>query len=318
MPLRIGILEPEGFSPAAREELAAIGEVEAFDRGEARAFVADKQALFVRLGHRIDDHLLGDANDLRYLCSPTTALDHIDEPALQARGIKLLSLRGERAFLETIRATPEHALGLIVAVLRRYGRAFQHAANAEQDRNSLRGREVNGLQVGIIGYGRVGQQVARYLREMGASVLFYDIDEAVAGVEDERTRSIEELIDRAELVLLAATHNEANMGLISSALLDRLAGKYFVNIARGELVDEDRLVELVEQRHFAGVALDVITGELDAVNNLARLVELSAEHNLVVTPHIAGATQESMHRTEEFLAAALRRKVDQAGSRPGR
>src|SRR5204863_158441 len=79
--------------------------------GDLASFLAPLDALFVRLAHRIDRRLLDLAPRLRWVCSPTTGHLHIDEGALASRGVKVLSLRGERTFLETIRATPEHTFG---------------------------------------------------------------------------------------------------------------------------------------------------------------------------------------------------------------
>src|SRR5262249_45855879 len=96
--VRIGILEPDGFSPMARTRLQELGAVSDFAGGEVAGFTADKDVLFVRLSYRIDGAFVADAPSLRVLCSPTTGLTHIDTDALRQKQVRLLSLKGETAF----------------------------------------------------------------------------------------------------------------------------------------------------------------------------------------------------------------------------
>jgi D-3-phosphoglycerate dehydrogenase len=172
--MRIGILEPDGFSDASRARHSAVGTVDVFYGGDLGRFVADKDVLFVRLARRIDAGLLDLAPKLRFLCSPTTGHTHIDLDALAQRDIRLLSLQGETTFLDSIRATPEHAIGLMLALLRNYRSAFLDAANDHWDRDRCRGEELFGQEVGLIGFGRVGRHVAAYLQAFEAKVGYCD------------------------------------------------------------------------------------------------------------------------------------------------
>jgi D-3-phosphoglycerate dehydrogenase len=158
--MQIGILEPDAFSDRARERLSHLGRVADFDGSDVGVFLADKEALFVRLLHQIGTEILGKAPRLAYLCSPTTGHTHIDLAELAKRGIALLSLKGETEFLDGIRATPEHTMGLILALLRNYRAAFLSERNDHWDRDRCRGEELAGMPVGIIGFGRVGRRVA--------------------------------------------------------------------------------------------------------------------------------------------------------------
>ena len=139
--MQIGLLEPDNFSPTARQALLRLGPVEAWNGVGLADFLTNTEALFVRLGYKIDHAFLDKAPKLRWLCSPTTGHTHIDEAALRERGISLLSLRGERAFLESIRATPEHTFGLILGLLRKYRAAFLETLAGDWDRDRYRGEE---------------------------------------------------------------------------------------------------------------------------------------------------------------------------------
>lgn len=304
--MRIGILEPDGFSAAALARLAAIGSVSCYGGGPRAAFLAEIEALFVRLGHFVGDSLLSEAPGLKIVCSPTTGHTHLDLTALGKRGVAVLSLKGETAFLETIRATPEHTLGLMIALIRNYRLAFQDRQNAHWDRDRCRGEELAGMTVGIIGYGRVGRRVASYLDALGAQVSWCDPNVENGPPNHERRRSALEVIERSRMVVLAASYAEGQQPVLGLQEISALDGRYFVNTARGELVDELALLDAVEAGRLAGCAVDVIADENGAPAR-ERWIAAAANPSVIVTPHIAGATVTSMRATEEFLVEKLER-----------
>ncbi len=302
--MQIGILEPDGFSPEALACLRRLGEVRVFDSGDVAAFLAPVEALFVRLAHCIDSAFLEMSPRLRWLCCPTTGHNHIDEAALSARGVRLLSLRGEREFLETIRATPEHTFGLVLALLRRYRRAFDDVAVGRWDRDACRGDELYGNRVGIVGLGRVGSRLAAYFNAFGAHVTWVDPADVPSMPEWQRSPDIHRLIETSRIVVLCASYRAGQPPIIGKDEVDALEGRYFINTARGELVDEAALLAAVSSNRLAGVATDVIADE-NGNNRLSEWRALSPSRNLIVTPHIAGATFDSMKRTESFIADKL-------------
>ncbi len=302
--MQIGILEPNNFSPEALTYLKRLGEVRTYDGGDLPTFLAPLEVLFVRLGHRIDNTFLALSPRLRWLCSPTTGHNHIDEATLTARDIRLLSLRGEREFLETITATPEHTLGLIIAIIRRYRLAFEDVATGRWDRDVCRGDGLYGNRVGIVGLGRVGYCLASYLSALGASVSWCDPADVPSLPEWQRYTDILCLIKANNIVVLCADHCAGQLPVIGKKELDAMEGRYFINTARGELVDEDAFLAAVRSNRLAGAAIDVIANE-NGENRLAEWRELMTGRNLILTPHIAGATFDSMARTELFIVEKL-------------
>lgn len=302
--MQIGILEPDGFSPKALSTLRSLGEVQACDQAELPAFLEAQEVLFVRLAHRIDDAFLSMCPRLRWLCSPTTGHNHIDETALAERGVTLLSLRGERHFLETIRATPEHTFGLILALLRRYDKAFFGVAAGRWDRDACRGEELYGNRVGIVGLGRVGYRLASYCSAFGSSVFWFDIEEVPSEPEWFRMPDLTSLIEESRIVVLCANHRAGQPPIFRQEEIAALSDRYFINTARGELVDETALLAALRDDRLAGVAVDVIAAE----NGDCRLNEwraLMPSRNIIVTPHIGGATFDSMALTECYIADKL-------------
>jgi D-3-phosphoglycerate dehydrogenase / 2-oxoglutarate reductase len=306
--VQIGILEGDGFSEKALDILRRFGAVDAYAGGTLAGFLAGKEVLFVRLSYRIDESLLRLAPNLRYLCSPTTGHNHIDLKALAARSILLFSLQGEQEFLAGIRATPEHTLGLVLALLRKYRHAFLDLNNDRWDRDKYRGEELCGNTVGIIGFGRVGRILNDYFQVFGAKVYFCDPDSGATSKTAVRCDKLQDLIERSSIIVLCASHSERTGVLLAAEHIACMRGKYLVNTARGELIDEVALLEYIQHDHFAGVATDVVENE-SGPNRLRQWLEAAQGRNVIVTPHIGGATFSSMQATEEFVAAKLERSV---------
>lgn len=302
--MQIGILEGDAFSERALASLSAWGVVQIFDGTRLDNFLADKEVVFTRLGYRFDETLLSQAPLLRFLCSPTTGHTHLDEEVLRRRGVTLISLRGESAFLERIRATPEHTLGLVIALLRNYRYAFLDKLNPAWERERYRGEEIFGNKIGIVGMGRVGKVLARYFLVMGAEVGYYDPLPSATHPDCRRHADLECLIASSKIVLLSASYVSGQPPLFGMGEIGWLRGKYFVNTARGELVDEDALFAAIRRNELAGVATDVIAGE-NGGHRIYEWLAVAEERNVIVTPHIGGATFDSMRATEEFIVAKL-------------
>lgn len=310
MSVRILLSESEAFSPKALDRLRAEGEVTVadLDREGLTAALRDTSVLWVRLRHRIDREILDSAPLLEAVVSPTTGLNHLDTKEMERRGIHLLSLRGEVDFLRNVRATAELTVGLMLALLRKIPAAASHVEQGGWTRDLFRGGELYEKTVGIVGYGRLGRLVARYLQAFDANVLATDpyVDRSTvdAGV---RLMPLEQLLEQSDIVSLHVSLSETTTGLFDGSCFARMKpGSLFINTARGELVDENALIQYLESGHLAGAGLDVLAGEDSAGMGHHSLVRLAANRqNLIITPHIGGCTLESMHKTEEFLAGKL-------------
>jgi len=318
---RILVAESERFSPEAAELLRGAGRLELadLDRPGLLAALAGVEVLWVRLRHRVDEEVLSAAPRLRAVVSPTTGLNHVDLRAAAARGVRVLSLRGETDFLREVRATAEHAVGLMLALMRHIPAAAEHVRGGAWSRDRFVGSELHERAVGVVGYGRLGRIVARYLACFGARVTVTDPRLDGAALEPGvGAASLPELLEGSRLVTLHADLNEDNHGFFGRAELARMPpGALFVNTARGELVDEGALLEALRSGRLAGAALDVLAGESSAGMAGHPLVDYAREHgNLLITPHVGGATGESMARTERFMAARLLEFLSRAAGTP--
>lgn len=308
--MQVGLLEPDRFDPSAMARLRQMGHVLIpFDGRDLTEFLKSVQVLFARLAYPIDAALLARAPALRYLCSPTTGHAHMDEHALAERGIRIVSLRGEQAFLETIRATPEHTFGLVLALLRRYRGAFSHVDAGGWNRDLFRGEELYGQKVGIVGLGRVGFRVAGYCEAFGAQVSYFDTKEVKASSDWQRLPGVLQLIEANRIIILCASYTNGAPPVLGKAEIAAMHGRYLINTARGELVDEGTLLQAIESDALEGVATDVLSDETGA-HQLQRWNAAATRRNIIVTPHIGGATLTAMAKTENFIVGKLEKILD--------
>lgn len=305
------IAEPLHYAPEARSILASLGPVVEgpFDRTGLLAAVGSARVLVVRLAHQVDDEVLAAGPHLEAIASPTTGTDHIDVEAAEARGIRVVTLKGETEFLSTVRATPEHTWALLLALARHLPAAAASVAAGEWDRDAHRGTELAGKRLGILGLGRVGRLVAAYGNAFGMEVLGHDLVPAPAPEGVTIVPALADLLRQSDVLLVHVPLDDTTRHVVGAAELALLPpGALLVNTSRGAVLDERAVVDALERGHLGGVAVDVVEDER-AVDGHRRspLVAYARDRpdRAIVTPHIAGATWESMHRTEVFLAQRL-------------
>ncbi len=318
-PYRILNLEPDNYSTDALAILQSLGSVDRgpLTRRELLARIDDYEIVIVRLAHKIDREILDHARRLKVIVTATTGLDHIDLAYAEAKNIEVLSLRGETDFLRSIPATAEHTWALLLALVRRIPAAFQSVLAGEWQRDRFKGHDLAGKTLGILGLGRIGEMIARYGQAFGMRVLAYDPyrKDWLPGVE--RAANQSELLRQSQVLCVHVPLNEETENLLGAAELAQLPpGSILVNTARGQVLDETALLDALASRRLAGAALDVLWNERDAGSNLSALVQYARTHdNLLITPHIGGATYESMAATEIFMAHRLRAYLEsQRGS----
>jgi D-3-phosphoglycerate dehydrogenase / 2-oxoglutarate reductase len=309
---RLLIAESRDFSPAALQLLADNFAIDQADlsRDELLQCVADYDVLWVKLRNMIDQTVIQAGQRLKMIVTNTTGLNHIDLQAAEAQGVRVISLRGEVDFLKNIRATAELTIGLVLALLRHIPHAHQHVLNGQWDRSLFRGTEIYNKSVGIIGYGRLGRIVAKYLQAFDARPIVssreLDPGNLIDGFE---VTSLEQLLAQADIVSLHVNYEPQNQHMMGQLEFEQMKpGAYFINTSRGELVDEAALLHCLKSGKLGGAALDVVDQELERTDNRSPLTTYAQENgNLILTPHIGGNTWDSAYRTEEFIASQVSR-----------
>ena len=296
--LRILNAENRDFCEEARELLRSFAVLEEgdFDRPMLLREVGGCDALIVRLGHLVDDELLGAAAGLGVVATATTGLDHIDLRAAARRKVEVLSLKGETEFLMGVTATAEHTWALLLALIRRLPEAAMDVRRGGWQRDLFRGREL-GRTLGVVGFGRLGRMVAGYGVAFGMKVVVTDpVLPAVLPVGVLAT-SLDGVLADADVVSLHVPLAAETTGLIDARAFSKMRlGSVLINTSRGEVVDAAALVAALDSGRLAGAALDVVGGERQGAGSMVDhpLIAYAARHaNLLITPHIGGATWDS-------------------------
>ncbi|WP_329482647.1 2-hydroxyacid dehydrogenase [Kribbella sp. NBC_01484] len=245
------------------------------------------------------ERVLDSAPELRFLVVCRGGPVNVNVPAATKRGIVVASTPGRNAV-----AAAEHAVALTMSALRNLPR-LQRTLEQGEWRSDLYaydecGRELDGSTVGLIGYGAIGQRVARVMLAFGAQVLVADpyIDEAPEGIE---LVELDDLLRRSDVVSLHARLTDQTRGLIGAdqiALMPR--GAVLVNTARGGLLDYDATVDALESGQLGAAAFDVFPAEPVPAGS-----RLLTAPNVVMTPHLAGATRQTAHRAGSIAAEAV-------------
>lgn len=275
--------------------------------------IGSADVIWTRLAFDVDDTFLGNAGNLRAVVSATTGLNHIDLAACAARDIAVISLKGETAFLGGITATAELTFSLILEAMRHTGRAHQSVTGSGAwDRDRFKGLQLSGMTLGVVGLGRLGSMVAKYGDAFGMKVVYHDLlpDHMLSPPAFARRLPLERLLAESDIVSLHVDYRSQYRRLFDAAAFSRMKPTaWFINTARGELVDEEALVAALKGSVIAGAALDVIADEAErsrlGLNH--PLVEYArSSSNLVLTPHIGGACTDAMAAAERFTARKLR------------
>jgi len=302
-------LEPDHYSPVASSILLSLGEVTngPLTRAQFLQHIDEFDILIVRLGFQIDHEVLDRGSHLKVIVSATTGLDHIDITYAQTRAIAILSLQGEYEFLRSIPATAEHTWALLLALERHVPAAVLSVLEGKWDRDLFRGHDLAGKTLGILGMGRIGEKVAHYGMSFGMRVIAYDPLCVSWPKYVERTTNQKDLLQQSQVFSIHVPLNDETRGMIKTEELHFLPeDALLINTARGEILDERALLVALEQGRIAGAALDVIWNERIETPQRSALLRYAREHdNLLITPHIGGATFESMAATEIFMARKL-------------
>ena len=304
--LKLYIAERSDFSNEVFQELENRFEILDFKENiSIKEILKQVDIFWFRLAHKLDSTVLDKSTKCKYLLTPVTGIDHIDEKLCNELGIQIICLRGEVDFLKNVRATAEHTIALTLALLRKIHPAVSDVQSGNWNRDNFRGYELYEKKVGILGYGRLGKIVARYFHAFDCEISYFDIEEKIGDTFCVRLNTIESLFENNDIISLHIPLNEKTIGIINKDLLQKMkVNSILVNTSRGAIINEIDLLEVLKFKSIKGAALDVLDGEPNIQNS--ELVKYSKSNsNLIITPHIGGNTYESFAKTEKFLADKL-------------
>jgi D-3-phosphoglycerate dehydrogenase / 2-oxoglutarate reductase len=294
------VLVRESIADAGVELLRAKFEVTVDTESPLEQILGDYEALIVRSATKVTADVLAHADRLKVIGRAGVGVDNVDVEAATRKGIVVAN-----APESNVVSAAEHTIGLLVALARNIPQAHAALLDGRWERSKWSGVELADKTLGVLGFGRIGRQVAR--RALGLQMKVVAYDPFVGG---ERFRelgverlSLDEVLAGADFLTLHLPLNDDTRGSIDAAAFAKMRdGVRLVNAARGELVDERALVEALERGKVAGAAVDVFAEEPYSG-------PLLQAPNVVLTPHLAASTDEAQDRAgvivAEQVAAAL-------------
>lgn len=300
------ILIVDDLHPAFKESAAKLGyevhDQPLISRAETLAIVADYVGIAVRTKFLIDKELMEAAPNLKFVARAGAGLDNIDEAFAKQRGIALLN-----APEGNMDAVGEHATGLLLSLMNNFRNADAGVRNGIWDREGNRGYELKGRTVGIIGYGFMGKSFAKKLSGFDVNVIAYD--KYKTGFTDAYAKevSMEEIVKQSDVLSLHIPLTAETRQLVDDEyLLHFRKPIFFINTARGEVVNTKAVLAAIKNNKIIAAGLDVLEVEkFPALANQDWFNELKSSGKVVLTPHVGGWTFESYRKISEVLAEKL-------------
>ena len=260
--------------------------------------LANADALIVRSATQVTPALIEAAPKLRVIARAGTGVDNVDVAAATARGILVMNAAGANSI-----SVAELAIALMLSLARAIPAADASMKQGVWEKKRFMGTELRGKLLGVVGFGRIGREVAARARAFGMEIVAYDpfIAARAAEAAGVPLAELDDLLARADFVTLHVPALPETRHLINAARLAKMKkGVRIVNTARGELIDEAALAAAIESGQVAGAGLDVFDPEPPTDSRLTSLPQV------VVTPHIAASTTEGQELVGNETAIQVR------------
>jgi D-3-phosphoglycerate dehydrogenase len=299
---RVLIREP--IAEAGVELLRERFEVDVEPNGDLAERIGGYDAIVIRSATKLTADVLQRADRLKVIGRAGVGVDNVDVEEATRRGIVVAN-----APESTVVSASEHTIGLLLALSRNIPQAHAALKDGRWERSRYGGIELEGKTLGVLGFGRIGQQVARRGLGLGMRVVAYDpfvAKERFRELGIERAETPDDVYAAAEFLTLHLPLTDETRGSMGTEAFERMPdGVRLINAARGELVDEDALLEALRSGKVAAAALDVFSAEPYS----GPLLELD---NVVVTPHLAASTEEAQDRAGVIVAEQVAAALDGA------
>jgi D-3-phosphoglycerate dehydrogenase / 2-oxoglutarate reductase len=285
-------LESEGY------EVESVGN--ALDEVELIERIPGVHLLGVRSKTQVTAKVLEAADSLVAIGAFCIGTDQIDLAAASQAGIAVFN-----APFSNTRSVVELALAEIIAMTRRLTEKNELMHRGLWDKAASGSHEVRGRHLGIVGYGNIGTQLSVLAENLGMHVSFYDTADKLALGNAHRCSSLDELLERSDVVTLHVDGRPGNAGFFGAEQLAKMRpGSIFLNLSRGIVVDHVALREALTSGHLVGAAVDVFPKEPKGRGD-EFVSELRGLPNVILTPHIGGSTEEAQSDIGDFVANKL-------------
>lgn len=259
-----------------------------------KELIANYDGLMIRSEVKVTPDIIAAAGKLKFIGRAGTGVDNVDIPSATQKGIVVANVPGGN----TISAA-EHAIGLMLSLARNIPEAHKTLKNKEWKREKFTGTELQGKTLGLVGFGRIGREVAHRMLAFGMRVIAFDPfanAEFVKSIGIE-LKSLDEVYAESDYISIHSPLNDSTRNMINAETIKKMKkGIRIVNCARGNIVDEKALAQAIKDGHVKGAAFDVFAKEppIDWT-----LIETEGT---VVTPHLAASTEEAQVKIAQELS----------------
>jgi len=311
-PVRVLFLE--NIHPLAVERMRSEGyQVEALgralDEDELIAQLDGVHLLGIRSKTQVTAAVLAAAPQLRAIGAFCIGTDQIDLRTAAESGIAVFN-----APFSNTRSVVELAVAEIIALTRRLTEKNAGMHNGIWDKDAEGSHEIRGRSIGIVGYGNIGTQLSVLSENLGLRVYFYDTADKLALGNAQRVNSLDELLDRSDIVTLHVDGRPGNSGFFGEEQFARMRPRsIFLNLSRGIVVDHEALRRHLDNGHLAGAAIDVFPKEPKGKGDEFQSA-LRGLPNVILTPHIGGSTEEAQSDIGSFVAEKLHKYVQEGST----
>jgi len=254
--------------------------------GQLCEIIGDYDALVVRSGTQVTAKVLEAAKKLQIVGRAGVGVDNVDVPVATERGVIVVNSPGGNTI-----AAAEHTVAMLLALSRNIPQAYESMRRKQWNRSQFTGNEVYKKTLGILGLGKIGQEVAKRCQSFGMKTIAYDpfISSEAASAAGVELVDLDECLKRSDYLTLHLPKNKETLGMIGSAQFEMMKdGVRIVNVARGGIIEDYALIAALKSGKVAGAAIDVF--EKEPPDFSSELFELP---NVVTTPHLGASTEEA-------------------------
>lgn len=261
---------------------------------------------------KVDKKFLQNSNKLKLILSPSTGTDHLNMEEIKRRKIKCIHIAKERKLLNTFTATSELVFALLLMMNRSLVKNYFSAISGNWIRDKYPAVQLYNKTLGIIGLGRLGKITAKIGNGFGMKILGHDVNKKIR-LNKVKNVSLANLLTKSDVISIHIHLNKKNENFINrKKILMMKNDAILINTSRGKIINEKDLLYFLKLRKKFKVALDVIDGEWLSKKKLKKhkLIQYAKKNqNLVIVPHIGGATKESIYGARSFIINKLKKEI---------
>jgi len=276
----------------------------AITRQEILQIIAPFQVLVVRTKTNIDAEILNAANNLKVIARAGSGLDNIDIEIAEQKGIYCFNAGQANAD-----AVGEHALGMLLSLMRNLNKADNEVRNKIWDREGNRGFELNGKTVGIIGFGNTGKAFAKKLAGFDVNILAYDKYLKNYSNQNANEATLAQIFEESDILSLHIPLTTETQNWIDHSFITKFKKNiYLINVCRGGVLNMPQTIDNIDSGKIIGACFDVLENEklLNLSNPQQKDFDyLINKQNVVLSPHIAGWTFESYEKIAQTILSKL-------------